>query len=61
MAGFLEFEADRRSIDIILNSLGTELSKSDRQKLYPNFGRLYREGMLMLSRGNDSEDGFSNV
>ncbi|SPO03842.1 probable H+-transporting ATPase, vacuolar, 41 kDa subunit [Cephalotrichum gorgonifer] len=55
MTEMLEFEADRRAINITLNSFGTELSKSDRKKLYPNFGRLYPEGTLMLSRADDVE------
>ncbi|KAF2458772.1 putative vacuolar ATP synthase subunit D [Lineolata rhizophorae] len=55
MAEVLEFEADRRSINITLNSFGTELSKQDRKKLYPNFGKLYPEGILMLSRADDVE------
>jgi V-type H+-transporting ATPase subunit d len=53
MSEILEFEADRRAINITLNSFGTELSKADRKKLYPNFGRLYPEGTLMLSRADD--------
>jgi len=55
MSEVLEFEADRRSINITLNSFGTELSKADRKKLYPNFGRLHPEGTLMLSRADDVE------
>lgn len=55
MTEMLEFEADRRAINITLNSFGTELSKADRKKLYPNFGRLYPEGSLMLSRAEDIE------
>lgn len=55
MSEVLQFEADRRSINITLNSFGTELSKADRKKLYPNFGRLYPEGTLMLSRADDVE------
>lgn len=55
MSEVLEFEADRRAINITLNSFGTELSKADRQKLYPNFGRLYPEGTLMLSRADDMD------
>jgi V-type H+-transporting ATPase subunit d len=55
MTEVLEFEADRRSINITLNSFGTELSKNDRKKLYPNFGRLHPEGTLMLSRAEDVE------
>ena len=53
MAEVLEFEADRRAINITLNSFGTELGKQDRKKLYPEFGRLYPEGTLMLSRADD--------
>lgn len=55
MSEVLEFEADRRSINITLNSFGTDLSKADRKKLYPAFGRLYPEGTLMLSRADDPE------
>lgn len=55
MTELLEFEADRRAINITLNSFGTELSKADRKKLYPSFGQLYPEGTLMLSRADDFE------
>lgn len=55
MNEILEFEADRRAINITLNSFGTELSKADRKKLYPSFGRLYPEGSYMLSRADDIE------
>ncbi|KAI9369728.1 V0 complex, c/d subunit of ATPase [Aspergillus egyptiacus] len=55
MAEILEFEADRRAINITLNSFGTELSKQERRKLYPEFGKLYPEGSLMLSRADDIE------
>lgn len=55
MSEVLEFEADRRSMNITLNSFGTELSKAERRKLYPNFGKLYPEGTLMLSRADDVE------
>jgi V-type H+-transporting ATPase subunit d len=55
MTEVLEFEADRRSINITINSFGTELSKQERQKLYPSFGRLFPEGTLMLSRADDFE------
>ncbi|KAI4154151.1 MAG: hypothetical protein LQ340_001856 [Diploschistes diacapsis] len=53
MSEILEFEADRRAINITLNSFGTELSKAERKKLYPEIGRLYPEGILMLSRADD--------
>lgn len=55
MSEVLEFEADRRAINITLNSFGTELSKTERRKLYPSFGKLYPEGSLMLSRADDIE------
>ncbi|EEH15810.1 V-type proton ATPase subunit D [Paracoccidioides brasiliensis Pb03] len=55
MSEALEFEADRRAINITLNSFGTELSKAERKKLYPEFGKLYPEGSLMLSRAEDVE------
>ena len=55
MSEILEFEADRRAINITMNSFGTELSKEYRKKLYPDFGKLYPEGMLMLSRAEDME------
>ncbi len=55
MSEVLEFEADRRSINITLNSFGTELTKQERKKLYPEFGRLHPEGTLMLSRADDAE------
>lgn len=55
MSEVLEFEADRRSINITLNSFGTELSKQERKKLYPAFGKLYPEGTFMLSRADDLE------
>jgi V-type H+-transporting ATPase subunit d len=55
MSEILEFEADRRAINITINSFGTELTKADRKRLYPNFGRLYPEGTFMLSRADDME------
>lgn len=55
MSEVLSFEADRRAINITLNSFGTDLSKQDRQKLYPDFGKLHPEGTLMLSRADDVE------
>jgi len=55
MTKILEFEADRRAINITINSFGTELSKDDRAKLYPSFGLLYPEGTARLSRADDIE------
>jgi len=50
MGELLEWEADRRSITITLNSMGTELSLDDREKLYPNFGRLFPETTQALAK-----------
>jgi len=55
MKEVLEFEADRRAINITLNSFGTELTKDDRNKLYPTFGILYPEGTNKLARADDAE------
>lgn len=55
MSEILSFEADRRAINITINSFGTELSKQDRKKLYPSFGKLYPEGSYMLSKADDVE------
>jgi V-type H+-transporting ATPase subunit d len=55
MSEVLDFEADRRSINITLNSFGTELAKAERKKLYPSIGKLHPEGTLMLSRADDVE------
>lgn len=50
-----QFEADRRAITITINSLGTDLSKDQRGKLYPTCGRLYPEGLSKLARVDDME------
>jgi V-type H+-transporting ATPase subunit d len=55
MHDILEFEADRRAINITINSFGTELSKDDRQKLYPTFGQLNPEGLSKLAKVDDVE------
>lgn len=55
MGEILGFEADRRAINITLNSFGTELSKAERRKLYPELGRLWPEGTTMLGRADDVE------
>jgi V-type H+-transporting ATPase subunit d len=49
------FEADRRAFIITINSFGTELSKEDRAKLYPNCGKLYPDGLAALARADDYE------
>jgi len=53
MGNILKFEADRRSINITMNSFGTELSKDDRTKLYPEFGFLAPDGLSRLARAED--------
>lgn len=51
----IAFEADRRAFIITINSFGTELSKEDRAKLYPNCGKLYPDGFAALARADDYE------
>merc|ERR1711916_74648 len=55
MGELLQFEADRRSINITINSFGTELSKDDRQKLYPEIGKLQPFGIQKLSKADDQD------
>ncbi|THH17827.1 hypothetical protein EUX98_g9053 [Antrodiella citrinella] len=55
MSRILSFEADRRSINITINSFGAGLGKERRAKLYPEVGRLYPEGNNMLARAEDVE------
>ncbi|XP_040117069.1 V-type proton ATPase subunit d 2 [Oryx dammah] len=55
MCPILEFEADRRAFIITLNSFGTELSKEDRETLYPTCGKLHPEGLRLLAQAEDFE------
>eukprot|EP01115_Flamella_aegyptia_P003855 TRINITY_DN17271_c0_g1_i1.p1 TRINITY_DN17271_c0_g1~~TRINITY_DN17271_c0_g1_i1.p1 ORF type:complete len:360 (-),score=83.95 TRINITY_DN17271_c0_g1_i1:49-1128(-) len=55
MSEILMFEADRRAINITINSFGTELHKDDRTKLYPAFGFLYPEGITRLQKAEDAD------
>ncbi|KZT73815.1 ATPase, V0 complex, subunit D [Daedalea quercina L-15889] len=55
MQRILAFEADRRSINITINSFGTELSKERRAKLFPSIGHLYPAGNNALARADDIE------
>jgi len=55
MGDMLAFEADRRALNITLNSIGTELTFDDRRKLYSNFGLLYPHGHQELSMAEDFE------
>lgn len=53
MCEILEFEADRRAINITINSFGTELTKDDRSKLYPSIGKLYPWGSAKLGKAEE--------
>eukprot|EP00171_Calliarthron_tuberculosum_P011391 IDg11391t1 len=55
MGEILEFESDRRAINITLNSFGTELTRDEREKLYPNIGTLFPEGIARLSKADDPQ------
>lgn len=46
-------QADRRALNITLNSIGTELTRDDRRKLYSNFGLLYPHGHHELAGAED--------
>ncbi|CAG8732762.1 15181_t:CDS:2, partial [Acaulospora colombiana] len=49
------FEADRRTINITINSFGTELSKEQRAHLFPTIGNLYSAGNNALAKADDVE------
>jgi V-type H+-transporting ATPase subunit d len=55
MHSILEFEADRRTLNITINSFGTELTKDERAKLFPALGRLFPAGNDALARSDDLE------
>lgn len=55
MGELLSFEADRRALNITLNSIGTELTFDDRRSLYSNFGLLYPHGHHELATADDFE------
>lgn len=55
MGELLAFEADRRAINITVNSWNTALSKDDRAKLYPSLGNLWPEGTKRLQVADDME------
>ena len=55
MSRILAFEADRRTINITINSFGTELSKDQRARLFPAIGRLFPEGNNALARADDMD------
>ncbi|OAX44297.1 ATPase V0 complex subunit D [Rhizopogon vinicolor AM-OR11-026] len=54
MHNILGFEADRRTINITINSFDTaELSKEQRAKLFPAIGRLFPAGNNILAKADD--------
>ena len=53
MSELLAFEADKRAVTITINSLGTELTREDRRKLFNNFGILFGEGHESLATCED--------
>lgn len=55
MCRILSFEADRRTLNITINSFGTELTKEQRARLFPTIGRLYPEGNNALARAEEIE------
>jgi V-type H+-transporting ATPase subunit d len=55
MARVLDFEADRRTLSITLNSFGTELGKEQRARLFPALGRLFPAGNNALARADELE------
>ncbi|KAI8539737.1 hypothetical protein RHMOL_Rhmol09G0205900 [Rhododendron molle] len=55
MSDLLAFEADRRAVNISINSIGTELTRDDRKKLYSKFGLLYPYGHEELAVCEDMD------
>jgi V-type H+-transporting ATPase subunit d len=55
MQTILAFEADRRTINITINSFDTELTKEQRAKLFPAIGRLFPSGNNALAKADDLE------
>eukprot|EP00898_Chlorokybus_atmophyticus_P000084 jgi/Chlat1/1076/Chrsp110S08636 len=53
MSDLLAFEADRRALNITINSIGTELTRDDRRKLYSQFGLLHSHGHEALAGCDD--------
>jgi len=53
MGDLLAFEADKRAINVTLNSIGTELTRDDRKKLFCDFGLLYPHGHFSMAMAED--------
>lgn len=50
MQDILHFEADRRVINIAISSLDTEMSASDKLRLFPACGGLFPVGQVDLAK-----------
>merc|ERR1739848_251497 len=53
MHDILTLGADRRAINITVNSLDTDLERKQRELLYPTIGLLYPEGTSRLAAATD--------
>merc|ERR1719353_1163023 len=54
MKELLEFEADKRAINIAINSMNhPEITGEQKESLNPPFGTLYPEGFSMLAEGKE--------
>jgi V-type H+-transporting ATPase subunit d len=53
MHRILSFEADRRTINITINSFEAGLGKEQRAKLFPTIGRLFPEGNNQLAKADE--------
>lgn len=53
MADLLAFDADRRALNVTLNSIGTELTRDDRRRLYSSVGLLHPHGHAELAGADD--------
>jgi len=56
MKDVIEFEADRKSFIITLNSFGTGLDREDKKKMFPKCGKLFPYGLEKLARAEEFEN-----
>lgn len=56
MAKFIEFEADRRTINISLNAINADLKEDVRKQLLPTIGRFYPGAYNQLINTKDHDD-----
>jgi len=62
MKGLLEFEADKRAINIAVNSMAhPDITKDEKELLNPPFGTLYPEGFLMLAEAKEDDTIYSEL